>query len=78
MFYVYIMNLLLKVCMLKNIYFIVFYFWLVYCKFLREYKIWFLICMKEVLISVNDENESYIFNIKLKMNIDMCSELIKK
>lgn len=34
--------------------------------------------MKEVLISVNDENESYIFNIKLIMNIDMCSELIKK
>lgn len=34
--------------------------------------------MKEVLISVNDENESYIFNIKEIMNIDMCSELIKK
>lgn len=34
--------------------------------------------MKEVLISVNDENESYIFNIKLIMNIDVCSELIKK
>lgn len=34
--------------------------------------------MKEVLISVNDENENYIFSIKLIMNIDMCSELIKK
>lgn len=33
--------------------------------------------MKEVLISVNDENESYIFNIKLIMIIDLCSVLIK-
>lgn len=33
--------------------------------------------MKEVLTSVNDENESHTFNIKLIMIIDLCSVLIK-
>lgn len=79
LFYAHIMNLLLKVPMhVKKIYLIAFHLWLAYCKFLREYKIWFSTCMKEVLTSVNDENESHTFNIKEKMNIDMCSELIKK
>lgn len=30
-----------------------------------------------VLISVNNEDESYIFNIKLIMIVDVCSVLIK-
>lgn len=77
LFYTHIMNLLLKVCMFRNIYLIAFHLWLAYCKFLWEYKIWFSTCMKEVFTSVNNENESHTFNIKLIMIIDLCSVLIK-
>lgn len=77
LFYTHIMNLLLKVCMFKNIYLTAFHLWLAYFKFLWEYKIWFSTCMKEVFTSVNNENESHTFNIKLIMIIDLCSVLIK-
>lgn len=68
------MNLLLKVCMLKKYILLHFIFDWHILNFYENTKFDFQL----VLTSVNDENESHTFNIKLIMNIDVCSELIKK